>query len=843
MPHLSSLLTTALVAGLAGGLCVDAPFAFALLVTMSAAWAGAVLAYLREYPRVLLAALAVLVAGAGWILGAHAVDRALHSPLRVLLEHRFGGFALDGASMDARLSEPVVIEGRLRDDATLVDGGAVMRLETARVWVHGSAERASGGVSLGVSGELQSAHIMEWRAGRVIRAPALLRRPARYLNEGLPDQERVLARRGVSLVGSIKSASLVEVVGRARWWEEAAARVRARARSALARHVRARSDQSAAIATAILIGDRAGLSVETEQRLQEAGTYHVIAISGGNIAILTGLLIGVMALAGVRGRVAWLGGMGVLAAYGVIASGGPSVLRATLMAVVYLGVRLIDQRTAAANAISLTAAVILLASPLQLLDVGFWFTFGATIALVCAAALTLGRSRTKGTKGTKDTKDTKGTNVTNETTGLMFGVRGALVAILVGTACVELALAPVGALVFQRVTIAGLLLNFAALPAMTVVQLGAMAVVAWDVLGIEQAAHWTGYGVHIASLVLTESTRLLDLAPWLTWRVPAPRTQLVAGYYVALCATVVLFFRASRRRAAMCGAVAVALYLWILAAPDARMRAYGDGRLHVSMLDVGQGDAVFVTFPNGRTLLIDAGGVARGTFDIGDRVVGPSLRARRLVGLDYLAVTHADADHVGGARSILRDFGPREVWWGVPVANHAPTEALRAEAARQRAAWRTLQRGDGLEISGVKVFLHHPPRPDWERQRVRNNDSLVVELRYGGMSVLVTGDVDRDVEQELAAILDPGRLVVLKVAHHGSATSSSHAFLQKIQPAIALIGVGRGNPYGHPAPWVLGRLHDVGAEVFRTDLDGQIDVVTDGNDVEVKTWTGRKVRR
>jgi competence protein ComEC len=360
-----------------------------------------------------------------------------------------------------------------------------------------------------------------------------------------------------------------------------------------------------------------------------------------------------------------------------------------------------------------------------------------------------------------------------------------------------------------------------------------------DGIGLEPPARWFGHAVSLGSLVLTESTRLLDVAPWLTWRAPAPQAAVLTGYYVALCATVGCLFTAARRRGVGCGAVAAALYLWIVAAPDARVRAHGDGRLHVSMLDVGQGDAMLVTFPNGRTLLVDAGGLPRGTFDIGSRVVGPALRARRLLALDHLAVTHADGDHVGGARSVLRDFAPGEVWWGVAVANHEPTQALRDEADRQRSAWRTLQRGDRVAIGGVDLVLHHPPPPDWERQRVRNNDSLVMELRFGRVSVLLTGDIDREVEQELAPALEAGRLVVLKVPHHGSASSSSHALLQALRPAIALIGVGRGNAYGHPAPWVLGRLHDVGAEVFRTDLDGQIDVVTDGERIWARTFTGR----
>ena len=166
------------------------------------------------------------------------------------------------------------------------------------------------------------------------------------------------------------------------------------------------------------------------------------------------------------------------------------------------------------------------------------------------------------------------------------------------------------------------------------------------------------------------------------------------------------------------------------------MRDDGDGALHVTQIDVGQGDAILVTFPNGRRLMVDAGGASpSGSFSTGDRVVGPMLRGRGVLDLDYVAVTHGDPDHIGGAGSLLRDFQPREIWWGVPVPNHAPTACLFAESARTRATWRWLQRGDRLEIGGVEIHVHHPPLPDWERQEVRNNDSLVLELRYGKLSV------------------------------------------------------------------------------------------------------------
>ena len=141
------------------------------------------------------------------------------------------------------------------------------------------------------------------------------------------------------------------------------------------------------------------------------------------------------------------------------------------------------------------------------------------------------------------------------------------------------------------------------------------------------------------------------------------------------------------------------------------------------------------------------------------------------------------------------------------------------------------------------VRVWHPPRPDWERRRVRNDDSVVIELQVGDVSIVLPGDVSAEVERELADRLQPVPFRVLKAPHHGSASSSSGAFLDAVQPSIALISCGRQNRFGHPAPSVLARYRERGVEVFRTDEDGQITLRTDGSAVEVATFTGRAWRR
>ena len=751
------------------------------------------------------------------LLAAAAEDAARHPPLRTLLEQRLGGFAIEG--LDATRNEtPVVVEGTLAADAAVTESGALLRLRVERVWLGPCPEAAPGGASLTVTGALAADAVGEWRAGRRIKAPALLRRPARYLNAGVPDQERLLARRGVSLVGSIKSAALVEVISRGHWFDETAGAMRSAVRQAMARHVAVRDPQSAAVATAILIGDRGALEVDVERRLQEAGTYHVIAISGGNIAILAGLILG--ALWWLRIRDGWAAGAAVamLAWYAYVAGGGPSVTRATVMAAIYLSLRVIDQRTAPMHAMALTAASVLIVSPLAIADVGFWLTFGATAAIV------VGTTRWNSQAPRSPSPQ-----------ALTNWFRAPILLVL-ASLCAEVVLMPIGALVFQRVTMAGLVLNLAAVPCMAVVQVASMVTAALDVAGASALADAAGWVTHLSVRGLVESAALVDFAPWLTWRVPPPSIGVVAAYYACLA----LWLWSSWASGAAW--VAVALFLWIAIAPPTLARSFGDGQLHLTVMDVGQGDAMLVTLPNGRTLMVDAGGVSlRGDFDIGDRVLGPALRARGLVRLDYLAITHSDPDHIGGVASLVKDFRPSEIWAGTFVANHEPTLKVRAMSERNRATWRWLQKGDHLELGGVELRVHHPPLPDWERQKVRNDDSLVIELRYGQVSMLLTGDIGREVEQSLIPTLDLLPIVVLKSPHHGSGTSSSQEFIDAMKPDVVVISNGRGNPYGHPVPYVLERYRALGSKVLRTDQDGQVEVSTDGQYLTARSFTGRRL--
>ena len=265
--------------------------------------------------------------------------------------------------------------------------------------------------------------------------------------------------------------------------------------------------------------------------------------------------------------------------------------------------------------------------------------------------------------------------------------------------------------------------------------------------------------------------------------------------------------------------------------------------LRVVFLDVDQADATLVLTPSGRRLLVDAAGGRGPSPTVGPRVVAPALWAAGVRRLDYLVLTHGHPDHVGGAATVLSDFRPREVWEGVPVSSSAVLAGLRAVARTHDVAWRTVQTGDALSLGAVRVEVKHPPRPDWERPTVRNDDSVVLDIRYGDVSVVLPGDIGNEAERVVLDTITPAAIRVLKVPHHGSRTSSSPAFVDALASQVVVVSAGGANPFGHPAPEVVRRYEDDGATVLSTARHGAVTLCTDGREIRVETVADATVLR
>lgn len=287
-----------------------------------------------------------------------------------------------------------------------------------------------------------------------------------------------------------------------------------------------------------------------------------------------------------------------------------------------------------------------------------------------------------------------------------------------------------------------------------------------------------------------------------------------------------------------------------------------DGRLRIDFLDVGQGDSALITFPNGETLLVDGGGkrsfdrISAGsefedepevfepdTQSIGEMVVSNFLWAKGYSQIDYILATHADADHIQGLADIAKNFRVRAAIFGRTPLKSFEFARLYSILQKREIESLTVSRGDVLTFGDAKVEVLYPEK-DMNLEAVSdNNHSVVLRVIFGARKFLLTGDIEKETETKLLDAPEFVNTDVIKVAHHGSSTSSAQNFVGASGAKLAIVSVGRESPFGHPKPEVIERWKNPGAKVLTTGENGTISVSTDGTDLQLKTFNREKIFR
>lgn len=807
-----------LMAGIAAGSRLTLPETF-LLLQILAACVAFLVALRKKKQRIILVFLV-----AAWFLAGMLAGQGLTDP-----GNRPGTAALL-ALAEQRGDRGTTLEGYITAPPRVMDRKSRFILSvTARVGEDGRhLQRGAVLLTVRNSGE-------DFAYGDYLRFTARLKKPRNFKNPGGFDYERYLGRKGVFLVASVNRPGDIIVLrrGGGNPVKRAIEGIRTDVRTLIGR---AAEPPSRELLGALILGEKERIPPALREGFNRTGVAHVPAISGfhvGMAAFFALALIKVimtswspLLLKANLPKVSACGSLLFVITYALMAGFGISTARATLMISLFAASLLLSRRGTPLNTLSMAAMAVLILSPAALFDVSFQLSFTAVAAIL----MVLPRAFPV-LAGLDNRRPMK-----------------AVAVFFIVTMTATLGTAPLIALYFNRLSLITLVSNTLVVP-----------LVGFAVLPPGIAAAFLAPFLPWLSLVLFKAAAL-SLAPllriiefleglsWSSMDLSTPGIPALACCYAVLLLALKLAdclrnstsWRAARKQSLLT-ASAILLVIALGLGHELHMKRAGipAGRLEMTCLDVGQGSAALVTFPDRTVMLVDGGGFFDPAFDVGKNVVAPYLHHRKIRSIDVVVLTHPDQDHIGGLPYILETFRVKEVWSNGDVTNTDSygqfSGAIEKKGIHHRVLWS--ESPDRL-VGGTLVSVINP------REKSRgeggfpadydyNRYSLVLKITWGDISFLLPGDITG--EQE-AALLEGGaalKSTVTQVPHHGSALSSRPDFLEALGADIAVASAGHENIFGFPRPEVIERYRAAGTALYRTDLNGAVTVGTDGHAVDV----------
>lgn len=690
-----------------------------------------------------------------------------------------------------------------------------------RVWLDADGARgaegwvpASGRVLLTINAKV------DILPGDSLRALAMLSEPRTFGNPGEFDYRLWLRRRGTLVTGYVKNERLIEKVG---FGVGPRAHVQ-RARAKIGCFIDSSGAQYPEPLKALVISGQGGIDRALKEAFASTGTAHILSISGLHIGMVAAfsfwaafflLRRSEKALLALDAKKAALVFSAFPAtAYAVLAGLPVPTQRALIMVLAFIVSFSIGRGKDHINTLSLAGLIVLAVFPSSVWDASFQLSFVAMASII----ILLPRLQGLASFAAPKTAGEKDGGVKRSV--LSFLRRRVLPLVLV-TIAAGVGTSPVLAYHFQRVSLTGLFANLVVVPLSAAVV--PCLLVSSLLLPVSETLAWLVlFPADMAFGFMAWAIKFFAALPYASSWVRPPSLAEVCLYYLLILSLVNIkgsrFFRY---------AAPVAAFV-VMAIPLARGLQSTPGTLKVTFLSVGQGDAAFVELPDGRTMMIDGGGVRNPDFDVGERVVAPFLRSKGVKRIDYMVLSHAQQDHMGGLLFLAKNMEVGEFWWNGRGHLGALGTALDEKGVTKKAAGYSTGK---VDAGGALVeFLG----PSSEAGLDANESSLVMKLTYGERSFLFTGDIGEKAEGLLAS--RDLRADVLKAAHHGSKYSSTAPFLEAVSPSVVVVSAGHLNSFGFPHADSLERYANAGAEVMRTDVSGAVIVETDGRTLRKKGY-------
>lgn len=760
---------------------------------------------LKEYtPSLWLGALMVVLIGVSFFLILRACKNAspfLFASIPLLI----AGFILHWANTERLynslepwsgrsislqgyvIDEPQVLEGRISftvKASQIEDGDKVYKLKGDKIKV--SVYDDSGSFRLAYGAE--------------VSIEDKLKLPAGVRNIGGFDYRQYLAGRGISATMSTQPDSVKLLQGSKVFaLKQFGYSIR---KSILDSLYAGMPEKEASIVAGMLIGYTDDMDESLQEDFQRVGLTHILAVSGANIAFILLPLLWLLKKCGFNRRWSSAISFPVMLFY-VFATGmEASVVRAAIMAGVMLLGMIIWRQTDGYCSLACSAMIILFGNTFMLFDPGFILSFAATLSLIMLYEPISNKLPKKMPKSIKDT--------------------------LSGTLAAQIGVLPIIAQSFNTISIISLLSNLVIVPVTGILTLvGALIPIFWWLLA-PVAKVLAIAATFLTDVILFVASKLSEI-PWAQVWVVTPGLFLIIGYYCLLLYVRFGFIRLKKQTAQTVLAVLLVVYgggLVLTTLPPHNLMIY--------MADVGQGDCSVIKTPDGKSILIDGGGnpMDEENSYIGDRIVVPLLYDLHIPTIDIMIASHGDADHISGLKSVLRTMPVKRL-----VIAEAEDEGMKVLIDLAQSKGIPVERMDTGDIIYEEKELTLTTVYPLEDESLlpsaatnsANERSLVVRLDYGTLSALFTGDMGFPVEKLIlnSSLLDTEILDcdILKVPHHGSKYAISREFLNKVTPAVALIGVGE-NHYGHPSPEVEQRLSDANVKVYDTLENGGIMIKT-----------------